>query len=179
VVSKHWRLFQVLDIVYKAVMNISVQVLGEHALSHIQHKLPRSTVAGHVIVWAFQVGQRWGIHPPMQETRETEIQSLEWEDSSQKEMATHSRVLAWKIPWTEEPGRLQSMGSKRDTIEWLTHTHTCMHDNSMFSLKKLRQLFSRVSTVLHFQQQCMNDPVSLHLPQHLMLSLFLAILRGL
>ena len=53
----------------------------------------------------------------MQETRETEIQSLEWEDSLQKEMATHSRVLAWKIPWTEEPGRLQSMGSKRDTIE--------------------------------------------------------------
>ena len=36
-----------------------------------------------------------------------------WEDSLEKEMATHSSILAWKIPWTEEPGRLQSMGSQR------------------------------------------------------------------
>ena len=48
-------------------------------------------------------------HPPvMQETR---VQSLGQEDPLEKEMATHSCTLAWKIPWTEEPGRLQSMGS--------------------------------------------------------------------
>ena len=40
-------------------------------------------------------------------------QSLSWEDPLEKEMATHSSTLAWKIPWTEEPGRLQSMGSQR------------------------------------------------------------------
>ena len=39
--------------------------------------------------------------------------SLTWEDLLEKEMATHSSSLAWKIPWTEEPGRLQSMGSQR------------------------------------------------------------------
>ena len=45
--------------------------------------------------------------------RETQVQSLRQEDPLEKEMATHSSTLAWKIPWTEEPGRLQSMGSKR------------------------------------------------------------------
>ena len=48
--------------------------------------------------------------PTMQETR---VQSLGWEDLLEKEMATHSSTLAWKIPWTEEPGRLQSMGLVR------------------------------------------------------------------
>ena len=45
--------------------------------------------------------------------RETQVQSLDWEDLLEKEMATQSSILAWKIPWTEEPGRLQSMGSQR------------------------------------------------------------------
>ena len=45
--------------------------------------------------------------------RETKVQSLGWEDPLEKEMATHSSTLAWKIPWTEEPGRLQPMGSQR------------------------------------------------------------------
>ena len=44
---------------------------------------------------------------------ETQVQSLGWEDLLEKEIATHSSTLAWKIPWTEEPGRLQSMGSRR------------------------------------------------------------------
>ena len=45
--------------------------------------------------------------------QETWVLSLGWEDPLEKEIATHSRILAWKIPWTEEPGGLQSMGSKR------------------------------------------------------------------
>ena len=45
--------------------------------------------------------------------RETWVQSLGQEDLLEKEMATHSSILAWKIPWAEEPGRLQSMGSQR------------------------------------------------------------------
>ena len=48
--------------------------------------------------------------PTMQETR---VQSLGWEDLLEKEMATHSSILAWKIPWVEESGRLRSMGSQR------------------------------------------------------------------
>ena len=48
--------------------------------------------------------------PAMQETW---VQSLNWEDPLEKGMATHSSILAWVIPWTEEPGGLQSMGSQR------------------------------------------------------------------
>ena len=54
------------------------------------------------------------ILPAMQETQ---VQSLGQEDTLEKEMATHSSVLAWIIPWTEEPGGLQSMGSQSDTTE--------------------------------------------------------------
>ena len=45
--------------------------------------------------------------------RETRVQSLGWEDPLEKAVATHSSTLAWKIPWTEKPGRLQFMGSQR------------------------------------------------------------------
>ena len=45
--------------------------------------------------------------------QETHVQSLGWEDSLEKEMAIHPRILAWRIPWTEEPGGLQSMGLHR------------------------------------------------------------------
>ena len=50
-------------------------------------------------------------NPPA--VQETWVQSLVWEDPLEKGMATHSSILAWRIPWTEESGRLQSMGSKR------------------------------------------------------------------
>ena len=55
--------------------------------------------------------------------QETQAQSLGWEDPLEKEMATHSSILAWKIPWTEEPGWLQSMGSQRaiNTCNSVTH----------------------------------------------------------
>ena len=45
--------------------------------------------------------------------QETWVRSLGWEDPLKKETATHSKILAWKIPWMDEPGRLQSMGSQR------------------------------------------------------------------
>ena len=47
--------------------------------------------------------------------QETQVRSLGWEDPLEKEMATHSSTLAWKIPWTEEPGGLQSMGLQSRT----------------------------------------------------------------
>jgi len=51
---------------------------------------------------------------------ETQVQSLGQEDPLENEMVTHSRILAWKIQWTEEPGRLHSMGSKRVRHDWET-----------------------------------------------------------
>ena len=51
---------------------------------------------------------------------ETLVRSLGREDPLEKEMATHSSTLAWRIPWREEPGRLQSMGSQRVRHDWVT-----------------------------------------------------------
>ena len=70
-------------------------------LSIQPHKLHRASL----------VAQRLKHLPPMRETR---VRSLGQEDPLEKEMATHSSILAWRIPWTEEPGRLQSTGSQRD-----------------------------------------------------------------
>ena len=57
--------------------------------------------------------------------RETQVRSLGREDPLEREMAAHSSILAWRIPWTEEPGRLQSMGSEElDTTERLNHHHS-------------------------------------------------------
>ena len=53
----------------------------------------------------------------MQETEEMRVQSLGQENLMKKEMATHSSILAWRTPWTEEPGGLQPVGSELDTTE--------------------------------------------------------------
>ena len=49
--------------------------------------------------------------------QETSVRSLGWEDLPEKEMTTHSSILAWEIPWTEEPGGLQSMGSQKSRTQ--------------------------------------------------------------
>ena len=51
--------------------------------------------------------------PAIQELQETGVQSLGWEDPLEEGMATHSSILVWEIPWTEEPGGLQSIGLQR------------------------------------------------------------------
>ena len=53
--------------------------------------------------------------PAMQEIQEMQVQSLGWEDPLEEEMTTHSSILAWRIPWTEEPDRLQSTGPQNWT----------------------------------------------------------------
>ena len=58
--------------------------------------------------------------PAMQEMQETWVQSLGQEDSLEEGMATHSSILAWRIPWTEKPGGLQSMGLQRVRHHWAT-----------------------------------------------------------
>ena len=52
----------------------------------------------------------------------TRVRFLAWEDPLEKDMATHSSILAWEIPWTEEPGGLQSMWSQRVGQDWVTST---------------------------------------------------------
>ena len=62
--------------------------------------------------------------PAVQEAQKTQVRSLGWEDPLEEEMATHSSILAWRIPCAEEPGRIQSMGSQRVRHDWATeHEH--------------------------------------------------------
>ena len=77
------------------------------------------------IVTGFPSGSTVKNLPVVQETR---VWSLGREDPLEEGMATHSSVLAWRIPWTEEPGRLQSTGSQRVGHDWsdLAGTHACI-----------------------------------------------------
>ena len=67
------------------------------------------------------VAQRVKNLPAVQETW---VRFLGWKDPLEKEITTHSSILAWKIPWTEDPGRLQSMGLQRIGHDWATNTFT-------------------------------------------------------
>ena len=71
------------------------------------------------MLWASLVAQMVKRLPAV---RETQVQSLGCEDPLEKEMATHPSILAWKIPWTEEPGGLQFVGSQRVEHDWATNT---------------------------------------------------------
>ena len=86
--------------------------------------------------WASLVAQRVKHLPAVQETR---VRSLGWEDLLEKEMATHSSILAWRIPWTEEPGGLQSMGWQRVGHNWATSLSL-----SCYTWRLLREWIRRV-----------------------------------
>ena len=82
--------------------------------------------------------------------RETQVLSLGWEDPLKKEMAIHSSTIAWKIPWIEEPGRLQSMGSQRVGHDWATpHSHS-VNNNVWTSVQELQP-------VCHTDERCQQE----------------------
>ena len=76
--------------------------------------------------------------------QETWVWSLSWEDPLEKGMATHSSILAWRIPWTEEPDGLQFTGSQRVGQDWVTnthkHTHTHIHTHTQESPRRFVNL---------------------------------------
>ena len=74
------------------------------------HSLNNYLLGTYSVLWASLVAQRLKRLPPMQETW---VRSLGRDDPLEREMATYSSILAWRIPWTEEPGGLQSMGLQR------------------------------------------------------------------
>ena len=77
-------------------------------------------VEPYFLLWASLVVETVKNLPAMWKTQ---VQSLNWEDPLKKGMATHSSILAWKIPCTEESGQLQSMGFQRAGSDWATNTH--------------------------------------------------------
>ena len=111
---------------------IPIEFNATHSLSHFWAAWAGLRVAGCAFIWfgpqhwpklvASLVAQTVKNLLAMQETQ---VWSLGWEDPMEKEMATHSSILSWRIPWTEEPGGLQSMGSQRVGHDWATKTFTC------------------------------------------------------
>ena len=77
----------------------------------------------YIVQMASSMAQRVKNLPAMLETQETQVRSLGQEDPLEEEMATHSRILAWKLLWTEEPSTLQCMGSQSQTPLRAEHTH--------------------------------------------------------
>jgi len=96
-----------------------------------------------IIRWASLVAQLVKNLPAMQETP---VRSLGWEDPLEEEMATHSSILAWEIPWTVKPGGLQSMGSQSRTwlSDWTTATNNSLSwqtDIYHLVIKALRYIY--------------------------------------
>ena len=74
--------------------------------------------------------------------RETWVRSLGWEDALEEGMATHSSILAWRIPWTEEPAGLQSMGSRRvDTTDGLSTAQYCLGSSKLLQMKNFHSFY--------------------------------------
>ena len=90
--------------------------------------------------WAFLVARRVKNPPAKQETW---VWFLGWEDPLEKEMATHSSILAWKIPWTEEPGRLQSMGSQWVVHNWAINTTSAIDAGEEVGVRQLREILGK------------------------------------
>ena len=88
-----------------------------HISFHFNYTMLTSFMGAFPMAWQVK-------NPPvMQETHEMRVRSLGQEDPLKQEMATHSSILAWRTPWTEEPGGLQSIGLQRVRHDWtLTHT---------------------------------------------------------
>ena len=84
---------------------------------------------------------------------ETCVQSLGWEDSLEKWMATHSSILAWRIPWTEKPGRLHSMGSQRVGHDWVTFAFIVPYCFNYFSfVVKFKNIGEKLNGILGFEK---------------------------
>ena len=96
----------------KKKIHVDIYETDDCYLLHTQNNAPPNSIS--------LVAQRVKRLPSMQETQ---VRSLGREDPLEKEMATHSSILAWAIPWTEKPGRLQSMGPQRVGKDWATWLH--------------------------------------------------------
>ena len=94
-----------------------LKTLAETKLKTLDEKKKAANILVLITALTSLVAQTVKRLSTMQETR---VQSLGWEDPLEKEKAIHSSTIAWKIPWTQEPGRLQSMGSQRVRHDWAT-----------------------------------------------------------
>ena len=122
--------------------------MGSHSRTRLKRLSSSSSSSPMFESSASLVAQRLKRLPSM---RETWVQFLGWEDALEKEMATHSSILAWRIPWTEEPGGLQSTGSQRVGHDWAqTWCLNLTYSNYCFSMYILLMPNSQLSFIPFF-----------------------------
>ena len=144
-----------------------VSCIGRQILNHLSTREVLSSCLDFLLPtrpWTYLVPQMIKNLPAMQKTQ---VQSLGWEDPLEKGMTAPSSILAWRIPWTEEPGGLQSMGSRRVRHHWAmtTYRHTpgprMLTSSSASSRPQSKGLpFTLPSSFLLFSSQpsCSNGP---------------------
>ena len=108
-------------------LNLATCLLYRHYI-HVKLNIAVQNFSKYPNFWPFPFRIKFSLVAQMVKNlpamQETWALSLIREDLLEKGMAIHSSILAWRIPWTEEPGRLQSMGSQRLRHDWVTNTHT-------------------------------------------------------
>ena len=155
-VNGHLGCFHVLAIVNSAAVNNGIHVSFSILVS--SGYMPRSGIAGsYGGLGASLVAQTVKHLPAM---RKTWVWSLGREDPLEKEMATHSNTLAWKIPWMEEPGGLQSMGSQSVEHDWATSLYGGFIPSF---LRTLHTVFHSGCISLPSHQQCKSIPFTAHI----------------
>ena len=97
-----------------------------------------------------------------------------WEDPLQEEMAIHSSILAWRIPWTEEPGGLQSIALQRVRQDCRDLAHTRIiplyESTKVFFIRIYQTIFQSGCTILHYHQQRIKVPIASHSSQQFIMS---------
>ena len=113
------QFFPVYLIISDILIHLFMELSSSHILSYKTCYFFPVRIA-RTFIWVYFLVAQWVKNqPPVQETR---VQSLGWEDPLEMEMATHSSILAWRIPWTEETDGLQSMGLQRVRQDWAPNT---------------------------------------------------------
>ena len=120
------KVFGILEFKYKPTDRTNTEI--NEKIVRLSHKKLRTYIQQNRWQAKLKDWFSWWLNellPAMQETQETQVPSLGWEDPLEEGMATPSSILAWRIPWTEESGGLQSIGSQRVGHNW--SDLACMH----------------------------------------------------
>ena len=106
--------------------------------------------------WGFPSGSAVKNLHAVQELQKRWVRSLGWEDPLEEDMATHSRILAWRMPWTEEPGGLQSIGSQRIGHDWsnLTSRQPCVRVTAAPVFTNVLIIISILAILVGMQWYC-------------------------
>ena len=145
--AEQWELFYIVDGISSAGKESACNAGDPSLIPGLGRSAGEETGYTLQYSWASLVAQTVKNLPAI---RKTWVQSLGWEDPLEKEMATHSSILAWRIPWTEEPGRLQSTGSQRIGHDWMTFTAPLENDLEISYKTNIHLLYVHKISLLCF-----------------------------